>query len=186
MPIHDWTRVDAGIVHHFPLSWIAELARALSSGRLPRSYYALAEQITGSLGPDVLTLDRPVSGSLAAQSAPSGGIAVATAPPRARFHARTGVDIYARKAQAVVIRHRSGHELIAMVEIVSPGYKASQRDLAAFVQKGDQALLAGIHLVIVDLLSRSSPSLPLPPDALESCYGVVIAFLVFPVQVARF
>jgi len=151
MPIHDWTRVEAGIFHHFHHSWIDDVARALNRGRLPRDYYALAEQITGDLGPDVLTLHRPVSGSLAAESAPSGGIAVATAPPRARFHARTEVDIYAKKAKAVVIRHRSRHEVIAMVEIVSPGNKAGQRDLAAFVQKADQILLAGIHLVIIDL-----------------------------------
>jgi len=155
MPIHNWTRVDAGIFHDFHLSWIAELKRSLNRGLLPSDYYALAEQITGNLGPDVLTLQRPVYGSLAAESAPSGGIAVAAAPPRARFHARTEVDIYARKAKAIVIRHRSGHEVIAMVEIVSPGNKASQRDLAAFVQKADQALLAGIHLVIIDLFPPS-------------------------------
>jgi len=58
---------------------------------------------------------------------------------------------YAKKAKAVVIRHRSGHEVIAMIEIVSPGNKSGQRDLAAFVQKADQSLLASIHLVIIDL-----------------------------------
>ncbi len=154
-PIHDWTRVDARIFHHFHVSWIAETAKALNRGRLPREYCALAEKMTGNLGPDVLAIERPVSGSLAAESAPSGGIVVGTAPPRSRFHARTEVDIYAKKAKAVVIRHRSGHEVVAMIEIVSPGNKASQRDLAAFVQKADQALLAGIHLVIVDLFPPS-------------------------------
>jgi hypothetical protein len=157
MPIHDWTRVDAGIFHDFHLSWIAELKRSLNRGLLPSGYYALAEQITGGLGPDVLTLERPVVGSLSAESAPSGGIAVANSPPRARFHARTEVDIYAKKAKAIVIRHRSGHEVIAMVEIMSPGNKANRRDLAAFVQKADQTLLAGIHLVIVDLFPPSKP-----------------------------
>jgi hypothetical protein len=151
MPIHDWTRVDAGIFHDFHLSWIAELKRTLNRGLLPPGYYALAEQITGRLAPDVLTLERPVSGLLAADSMPSGGVSAATVPPRARFHARTEVDIYAKKAKAVVIRHRSGHEIVAMIEIVSPGNKASRCDLAAMVQKADQALLAGIHLVIVDL-----------------------------------
>ncbi len=127
----------------------------MNRGLLPPDYYAWAEQITGNLGPGVLTLERPVSGSLAAESAATGGIAVATNPPRARFHARTEVNIYAKKAKAVVIRHRSGHEVIAMVEIVSPGNKASQRDLAAFVQKADRSLLAGIHLVIIDLVPPS-------------------------------
>ena len=36
MPIHDWTRVDAGIFHAFHLSWIAEIARVLNRGQLPR------------------------------------------------------------------------------------------------------------------------------------------------------
>jgi hypothetical protein len=153
MPIHDWTRVDAGIFHDFHHAWIEEIKRSLNRGLLPRDYYALAEQITGILGPDVLTLARPISGSLAAEAAASnGGIAVATAPPKARFHARTEVDVYAGKAKAVVVRHRSGHQVIAMVEIVSPGNKSSQTAFRSFVFKADQALLAGIHLVIVDLL----------------------------------
>jgi hypothetical protein len=151
MPIHDWTRVDAGIFHHFHHGWIEEIARALNRGLLPRQYYALAEQITGILGPDVLTLARPISGSLEAEAGASNGIAVATAPPKARFHARTEVDEYAATAKTVVVRHRSGHQVIAMIEIVSPGNKSSQTAFRAFVFKADQALLAGIHLVIVDL-----------------------------------
>jgi hypothetical protein len=61
------------------------------------------------------------------------------------------MDLYARKAKAVVIRHRSGHQVIAMLEIVSPGNKSSQTEMSAFVFKADQALLAGIHLLIIDL-----------------------------------
>src|SRR4029077_7481355 len=98
MPIHDWTKVHAGTFHHFHHSWIEEIARALNRGLLPREYYAMAEQITGSLGPDVLTLNMPVHGSFSAEpSSSSGGVAVATAPPKVRFHARTEVDIYATK-----------------------------------------------------------------------------------------
>jgi hypothetical protein len=152
MPIHDWTRVDAGIFHHFHLSWIDETAGILNSHVLPRDYYALAEQITGSISPDVLTLSRPVTGSLGSETKPSkGGIAVASRQPKARFHARTEVDLYAGKAKAIVIRHRSGHQVIAMVEIVSPGNRSNQTDAAAFIFKASQALLAGIHLLIVDL-----------------------------------
>jgi hypothetical protein len=152
MPIHDWTRVDAGIFHDFHLAWIAEIRRALNRGLLPRGYYALAEQVTGIFGPDVRTLNLPVSGSLSAESPPSNcGIAVAETPPKVRFHARTELDIYASKARTLVIRHRSGHKVIAMVELVTPGNKNGQTELKAFVQKVDQALLAGIHLLIVDL-----------------------------------
>jgi len=57
MPIHDWTRVDAGIFHDFHHEWISTIKRALNAGVLPPDYYALAEQIAGGLGPDVLTLE---------------------------------------------------------------------------------------------------------------------------------
>ena len=152
MAIHDWTRVEAGIFHDFHHSWIEEIKRSLNRGLLPADYYALAEQITGNLGPDVLTLHCPVSGSLSVDSSPcSGGIAVASAPPKARFHARPEMDQYARRAKAVVIRHRRHHKVIAIVEIVSPGNKSSQTALSAFVHKADQGLMAGVHLLIVDL-----------------------------------
>jgi Protein of unknown function (DUF4058) len=164
MPIHDWTRVDAGIFHDFHHSWIEEIKRSLNRGLLPPEYYALAEQVTGSLGPDVLTLRRPVFGSLSGETeSTTGGIAVASSPPKARFHARIEIDQYARKAKAVVIRHRSHHRVIAIVEIVSPGNKSSQTALSAFVQKADQALLAGVHLLIVDLF----PATPRDPHGIH-------------------
>ena len=71
-----------------------------------------------------------------AESEPSdGGIAVADAPPKVRFHARAEIDIYAAKAKTIVIRHRSRHQVIAMIEIVSPGNKTGQTEFAAFVRK---------------------------------------------------
>ena len=50
MPIHDWSRVDAGIFHHFHHGWIEEIARALNGGVLPDDYYAMAEQHAAILG----------------------------------------------------------------------------------------------------------------------------------------
>jgi hypothetical protein len=44
MPVHDWTRVDAGIFHDFHQTWMPEIKRALNGGRLPADYYALVEQ----------------------------------------------------------------------------------------------------------------------------------------------
>ncbi len=35
MPMHDWTRVDAGIYHHFHGRWLFALADALHLGGLP-------------------------------------------------------------------------------------------------------------------------------------------------------
>ncbi len=50
-----------------------------------------------------------------------------------------------------------------MVEIVSPGNKGGRADLASFVRKAEQAMLAGVHLLIVDLL----PPTPRDPDGLH-------------------
>lgn len=65
MPMHDWTRVDAGIFHAFHHEWISEISRALNRGLLPESYYTLPEQVVAGFGPDVLTLQagrrRPLS-----------------------------------------------------------------------------------------------------------------------------
>ncbi len=155
MPIHDWRRVDPGIFHDFRLSWIAEIKRSLNCGLLPSGYYALAEQLTGNMGPDVLTLRRPGFGSNSvapAEPQPSdGAIALADAPPRVRFHARIEMDPYASKAKTIVIRHRSRHQMIAMVEIVSPGNKSGQADFRAFVGKAERALYSGIHPLIIDV-----------------------------------
>jgi hypothetical protein len=164
MPVHDWTRVSAGIVHDFHLSWIADIKRSLNQGVLPPAYYALAEQLAGGIGPDVLTLSRRVTGSLAGdQESAEGGIAVAESPPKTRFHARTEVDMYAAKAKSVVIRHTTNHQIIAIIEIVSRGNKNSQTELAAFVRKADQAILAGVHLLIVDLF----PPTPRDPEGIH-------------------
>jgi hypothetical protein len=150
MPIHDWTRVDAGIFHDFHLGWIAELRRALNSGLLPPDYYALAEQIAGGLGPDVITLQSPTNGTPPVPE-PKGGIALTTAPPQVQFRVRAEPDLYAAKAKALTIRHASNHRVVAMIEIVSPGNKNSRHGLRAFVDRAAEVLRSGVHLLIVDL-----------------------------------
>ena len=44
MPVHDWTRVEAGSFHAFHHRWISAISNALTEGVLPEYYYALAEQ----------------------------------------------------------------------------------------------------------------------------------------------
>jgi hypothetical protein len=162
MAIHDWTRVDAGIFHHFHHGWIEEIARALNRGLLPRDHYALAEQIAGGLGPDVLTLKGPSEGG-EPDPHPHGAVALAEAPPKVYFRAQAEIDVYATKAKAVVIRHTSGHRVIAVVEIVSPGNKDSRHALRAFVDKAEEFLRGGIHLLIVDLF----PPTPRDPQGMN-------------------
>ncbi len=86
-----------------------------------------------------------------AESATEGVVGLATQPPKVRYHARTEDDLYTRRAKAVVVRHTSGHEVVARVELVSPGNRGSGAALSSFVRKAREAMQAGIHLLIVDL-----------------------------------
>jgi hypothetical protein len=159
MPIHDWTRVKAGISHDFHHEWISSIKRALNGGLLPPNYYALAEQLAGGYGPDVLTLEAPVNpfGTEATEEG-AGGVALAAVRPKVSFRARTEADIYALKANRIAIRHVTDDRVIAVVEIVSPGNKGAPGPFRTFVEKASELLRGGVHLMIID------PFPPTPRD----------------------
>jgi hypothetical protein len=152
--MHDWTRVAAGIFHDFHHAWIEEIKRALNAGLLPDDYYALAEQYAGGFGPDVLTLESAEEarddGKSPAKPAGIGNGGLLVAPPKVALTAETDLEFYRRKQKAVVVRHVSGDRIVAMVEIVSAGNKASRHALRSFVAKAMELLNRGIHLLIVD------------------------------------
>ncbi|MGH7134173.1 MAG: hypothetical protein ACREHD_00450, partial [Pirellulales bacterium] len=131
MPIHDWTRVDAGIFHDFHQTWMPEIKRVLNHGRLPADYYALVEQVAGRRWPDVLTLQGPSRDGLS-RPEPSGGVVLAEAPPRVQFREKAETETYAAKASAVVVRHVSGHRVVAVLEVVSPGNKGTRHEFEQF------------------------------------------------------
>jgi hypothetical protein len=51
----------------------------------------------------------------------------------------------------VVIRHVSGHRIVALIEILSPGNKSSRHPFRTFLDKAVAALTHGVHLLVVDL-----------------------------------
>ena len=147
MPIHDWTRVDAGLFHAFHHGWIEELARALNRGVLPTDYFALPERNIRGPILDVLTLKLAAAGDTAEGN---GGIAVAERMPRTRLTKRAEADSYARKASRIAVRHRHG-QVIAVIEIISPGNKGSQAEFRALVEKSADLIRQGVHLLVIDL-----------------------------------
>jgi hypothetical protein len=153
MPVHDWTRVDAGIFHDFHHEWISTIKRAFNGILKGTEYYALAEQVAGGLGPDVLTLQLPATpGSKRKNGKPrSAGVAVAEAPPKLRYHITNPAAWYAAKKKSVTIRHVSEHRVVAVLEIVSPGNKSSRGAVNAFLKKTQDLLAAGVHFAMVDV-----------------------------------
>jgi hypothetical protein len=146
MAVHDWTRVDAGLFHAFHQQWISALCAALNGGVLPPDYFALPEQNIRGPIPDVLTL-KLVPG---ANEKGGGGLAVAEAPPQARVVRRSEADVYAAKADRITVRHRHG-DVVAVVEILSSGNKASRAEYLSFIQKSASLIRQNIHLLVVDL-----------------------------------
>ena len=151
MPIHDWIQVDAGLFHHFHQDWTIELSRTLNAGCLPPGYVALTDQRAGGPIPDVLTLSR---GTPKPATRNGHGLQVATAPPQARYVVELEPNTYARRANTIRIQHRHG-EVVAVIEILSPGNKNNSNALRAFVRKTTDLIGAGIHLLIVDLFPPS-------------------------------
>ena len=152
MPVHDWTRVDAGLFHAFHQSWIVKLCDALNRGVLPVDYFALPEQSIRGPIPDVLTLRLSSQRPEAPEA--STGLAVAAFPPRARLVGRAEESTYARKADRITVRHRHG-QIVAVIEIVSPGNKGSVNELRAFIEKASDLIAQGVHLLVIDLFPPS-------------------------------
>ena len=155
MPLHDWTRVPAGLYHDFHQSWSIRIKDALNSGRLPKGISALVEQRSGPLEPDVLAIE---SRGRRSRNEPEDGGGVATQqPPVTRIVRRTNKDFYAERANRIVVRHHLGR-ILAIIEIISPGNKDSRAAMEAFIQKTIQCFREGIHVLVVD------PFPPTPRD----------------------
>jgi len=152
MPIHDWTRVDAGLFHDFHQTWAVALRNRLNAGALPPEYFALVEQNIRGPIPDVLTLRLSSRSERCADDGTDsgGGVAIATCIPRTRLTRRAEADSYIRKASRVTVRHRHG-DVVAVIEIVSPGNKATRAEFRTLIEKSADLIRQGIHLLVIDL-----------------------------------
>lgn len=155
MPMHDWTKVKSGIYHNFHYRWVAAIMDRLNAGLLPSGYFAMAEQIIGRPETDVVTLQ--TSSRLKRPTDVRSGTMVAAPPPQTRFVLSISPEQerYARKANQVVIRHELG-DVVAVIEIVSPGNKDRAHSLHSFVDKAIDILQQQVNLLVID---------PFPPGS---------------------
>jgi hypothetical protein len=187
MPIHDWTLVDAGVFHHFHNSWLNHVSDALNAGILPTGFYALTEQHAHRSIAEVLALH---VGLPQADSPPGDwGVAVAEAPPRVR---RTQVLSAPRPAargrpRTLVIRHVSGHRVVALLEVVSPANKDRRRHVGIFARKVAVALRAGVHVLVVDVFPPGGhdPS-GIHPEIVECVDGNAASYELPPAEPLTF
>lgn len=145
--MHDWTRVPSGLFHHFHQVWSVNISRTLNRGLLPSGLSALVEQRSGTFENDVLAIEENLPYPDGFEN--TGGTAVLE-KPRTRIVRQSDKDFYADRANRVVIRHRLG-KVVAFIEIVSPGNKDSVRSVNQFVNKINDAICQGVHVLMIDL-----------------------------------
>jgi hypothetical protein len=150
MPVHDWTRVDAGTFHDFHSGWIVHLKETLNAGVLPPAYYAMAEQRVSEARPDVVTLHE--GGAHVPPGADDGGVAVAEVEPQVRMRFRNDPNrAYRVRGRRVTVRHVSDNSVVALIEIVSPANKDRRISVRDFVAKVARLIDAGINVLVIDL-----------------------------------
>ena len=121
MPMHDWTRVDAGLYHDFHQGWSVAITNAMNGGLLSPDYYALIEL-------------------------PDGGKIL---EPWHEGDDSWEADVYAGRANRTTVRHRHG-EVVAVIELISPGNKRSKGEFDLLIRKSADLLKAGVNQLIVD------------------------------------
>ncbi len=139
--MHDWTQVEPTIFHHFHQQWSSAICNALNAGLLPPGLSALIEQHTGGLVPDVLAVER----RRPRRPSPGGTATI----PHTRMKIETQGATLLRRANRIAIRHRLG-EVVCIIEIVSPGNKASRSAVRSFVEKTWEFLRGGVNVLLVD------------------------------------
>lgn len=149
MPMHDWTRVEAGVYHMFHGAWLYAISHRLNDGLLPNGLYAMPEQRAGIYETDVLTLQAPVAKLPPAPDLSSEYSPIRNSPSTSVLE-RERAAPEKRRGRRVVIRHISNHNVVAVIELVSPGNKSSRTEYDTFVSKAATLLNAGVHLLVID------------------------------------
>ncbi len=139
------------IYHAFHHNWIAFLSVALNEGRLPANYYTLPEQDTGGYGADVVSL-RGRSGTASEPgTATSATATIKCAAPQTRLVSVANANRVRKRKSHVAIKHVSGDETIAIIELVSAAHQDNRNGFVMFVQKACDLIERGVHLLVIDL-----------------------------------
>ena len=156
MPIHDWSRVDAGIFHAFHQRWIGTICDVLNDELLQEDYYALPEQWAGGRNPDVLTLRERGGRGLPQHPTGHGPAMAIRERPKTTYVVESETEAYLRKKNRVVVRHVSDDRIMALVEIISPGNKSSRNAFQELKTKVIELLRADVNILLIDLLPRTA------------------------------
>lgn len=122
----------------------------------------MVEPDVGQAEPDLLTLQAREDRLEEADRSPqlsrdddSAGAVLLAAPPV--LVQDLGPDHTKLRRRIVVHSEWQGDRVVAVIELVSPGNKASRTKAAEFVDKATSFVGAGIHLLVIDLHPATGP-----------------------------
>ena len=153
MPIHDWTRSRCGIVSRVSSELDHRLAQCPEYGRVAPRLLRPRRAVDSRPDPGRTglcicrrrTRNRP---------APTPGLAVAAVPPVPSLSAASRRK--STRARPTGSRFGTGcGDIVAVIEIVSPGNKASKHALHSFRREGRGIDRQGVHLLVIDLFPPS-------------------------------
>ncbi len=114
MPIHNWSRVPAGLFHDFHQSWSIRIKDALNAGRLPKGLVALVEQRAGPWESDVLAIECSLPNSRTT-TRPESDTATLDHPVT-KIVRRSPKEVCSDRANRIVVKHHLGR-IVAVIEI---------------------------------------------------------------------
>jgi hypothetical protein len=136
--------------HH---AWAATMARHLNRHVLPDAYFAAPNvQFGARVEIDVGTFE-------AAQTSGRSSDNVATLAYTADPATITVPAIFPDTIEVVILHQEGGPQLVAVVELVSPGHKDRPEARRAFAAKMATYLYQGIALVVVDIVTSRTVNL---------------------------
>jgi hypothetical protein len=154
----------------FHAQWAGAIVRQLNRGLLPPGYHAEPRVRLGGLAEiDVGTLEKPANVSREASHG-SGGPVTVYSPPRPALTLEA--DLSQDDLFEVQVHDDKRGDLVAAIELISPGNKDRPQSRHDFVVKCASMLKAGVSLVLIDILTdrhclRDDVAVPLE---LESTY----------------
>jgi hypothetical protein len=132
--------------------WSGEIVAALNGSLLPERYYAETEvHIGGRIEVDVATMEHAESEGALPRNGPGGTLTLeAWAPP---VPALLIPSVFPDEIEVQVRGGEGGSNLVAAIELVSPGNKDRPETRRAFAAKCAAYLYEGIGLVVVDVVT---------------------------------
>ncbi len=139
MPVHDWSRVSEGVFHSFHMGWVAQIQCALNNGLLSNDCYAMIMQAEEEPS---LAVTAQIANEWRGDSVISQVDDFSTAAK--------STEHYVRRRRTLGIHLTESDQLIAAIEILSPGNKSSQFEFDVLLSRLHNYFEIGVSVLIVD------------------------------------